>query len=116
MKYPNITNHKRLSEKDIIVHLHILKEIIYFNGHFDGLAVLPGVVQVDWVMFYAEKYFQISKNNYSKIENMKFSTIITPDIVVMLRLTLDEEADSIHFNYYSDKGISYSLGKIKKGL
>jgi 3-hydroxymyristoyl/3-hydroxydecanoyl-(acyl carrier protein) dehydratase len=115
MKYPNITKYKKISEKDIIVHLHILKEIMYFNGHFDSLSVLPGVVQVDWAMYYAEKYFNISKNEYSRIESIKFSKIITPGLVVLLQLIFDDKAESIRFNYYSDNNCVYSVGNIKKG-
>lgn len=95
---------------DVSIELYIVPEIIYFSGHFPNAPVLPGVVQLEWVMHFASNYLEINKTNFIHIEQMKFSKAITPGVKLFLHLTLEKKV--LKFKYYNEDAI-YSIGKLK---
>jgi len=57
----------------------------YFNGHFPGYPILPAVAQMEIVVRFAKKYLGTTIS-VSQIKRMKFNTIISPLVTVMLKL------------------------------
>ena len=112
MRFPNIININKdiNTPNQIDIKLDITPEIIYFAGHFENHPVLPGVVQLDWVLHFAKSYLNINKTNFAHIEQMKFSQIITPNIKIFLHLSLEE--NKLKFKFYNENLI-YSIGKLK---
>lgn len=82
----------------------------YFDGHFDEFAVLPGVVQINYVMLCAEEYFGITPD-ISGITKLKFTKIIQPDMDIFLKIEYIEDSGKITFKYFMDDAI-YSSGNI----
>ena len=101
MKYPVILSQDQPSALAVTLRLKIPKEIVYFDGHFVNMPVLAGVVQVDWVMHYASGLLNIKKQDFQKIDQMKFKQVIRPDMTVMLSLQL--RGDVLIFKYFSDE-------------
>ncbi len=66
--------------------LRIPEELYYFNGHFPGFKILPGVVQLDWVVRFARRYFSFSGVSASNIR-VKFMRPILPGVTLKLSLT-----------------------------
>lgn len=86
------------------------ESLLYFEGHFPGRPVLPGVVQVHWAVQFARRGLG-QAGRFKGIEALKFHRIIEP--LVPLTLTLEQAADTgkLHFSYESADGV-HSRGKI----
>ena len=93
----------------LIADLTFLKDSMYFNGHFPNHPVLPGVIQMHFVLFFIKQYFNKQVNDYH-IMKLKFSNLILPDTCVHFELTRTEE-NEFTFNY-ANKDKKYSVGKI----
>lgn len=60
-------------------------DLFYFNGHFPGTPVLPGVVQIDWVVRLANQYLNLGLEAASAFQ-VKFRRIIGQSQLFTLRL------------------------------
>lgn len=101
------------NSKRIILELNIPENLHYFKGHFDNHPILPGVVQIDWVMAYSRKYLSVS-GDMIRMEAVKFSKLIEPDYLVRLILQFNSEKRNISFSYESELG-KHSSGRIVLG-
>jgi len=81
-----------------------------FDGHFPQLAVLPGVVQIDWALRLAQRYFRI-EGRFSDIRQLKFLRILRPDDDVSLTLRFFPEKKEVRFSYASAHG-EHSQGRV----
>jgi 3-hydroxymyristoyl/3-hydroxydecanoyl-(acyl carrier protein) dehydratase len=60
-------------------------ELRYFAGHFPGLPILPGVVQLQWAIVFASRYLGV-EGGIGRVTNLKFSRILQPGDAVTLVL------------------------------
>ncbi|WP_020208025.1 hypothetical protein [Gilvimarinus chinensis] len=76
-----------------------------FEGHFQGLPVLAGVVQIAWVYQLAQTHFDPSLS-FSELRSNKFQQLVRPP--VRLRLTLQYQADKglLKFTYQNASGVT----------
>ena len=110
MKYPEVISQKVFSEeKTVLLELFIPRTIEFFEGHFPNSPVLPGVVQVDWAIDFAHQFLNIKKEDFLKMEQLKFTKVIVPNSTVFLSLTV--ENNRLVFKYYNQETV-YSSGKI----
>lgn len=110
IKYPKVVGQQQLEKQNIMLQLFVSKEIEYFHGHFPSSPILPGVVQIDWAIFFANQFFGIAKEKIVNIDQAKFTRAILPERTVHLSLQLDR--DKLNFKYF-DEGKVYSSGKIR---
>ncbi|MBU6420837.1 MAG: hydroxymyristoyl-ACP dehydratase [Gammaproteobacteria bacterium] len=86
----------------------VAKDNPWFEGHFPGHAILPGVVQIGWAVHYAVA-LQDCPSTPLVLEQVKFKRPILPGARLTLRLS--RAADSIQLRYeYCDAQHSYSSG------
>jgi len=85
-----------------------------FEGHFPDFALLPGVTQIDWALFYAKQFLNVSRP-FVGMEVIKFQYPILPDTIVTLQLDWDVDKNKLQFAYTSDQATTHSTGKIKLG-
>lgn len=90
--------------------LRIPDNLFYFNGHFPGNPVLPGVVQTHWVIHYARQRFT-GLDEFAGLEALKFQHIIQPGAVVTLDLQWQPERSKLHFSYQSPHA-RHSSGRV----
>ena len=92
-----------------VADLTFLKDSQYFNGHFPNHPVLPGVIQMHFVLLLIKQYFNKEMNDYH-IVKLKFSNIILPDTLVHFEL---KRIDENEFAFeYTNGDKKYSVGKI----
>lgn len=99
------------TESSILLDLYVPKELIYFQGHFDEVAILPGVCQLDLAIFYAQNYFNIEKSDIVAVDQIKFTKIIKPETYITLALKL--EGKRLFFKYVDSNNLNEVYAKAK---
>ncbi|WP_246541446.1 AMP-binding protein [Collimonas antrihumi] len=97
----------------VLLELTVPADLLYFNGHFDGAPVLPGVVQLDWAISYGRQYFALAPHFLGML-GLKFQRVILPDAVVQLELLHDPKKSSLAFRMASTSG-PHASGRITFG-
>ncbi|MCP8900132.1 hypothetical protein [Gilvimarinus xylanilyticus] len=76
-----------------------------FQGHFDGLPVLAGVVQVAWVHELAVDYFDI-KTPFKSLRSNKFQQLVRPPVTMELTLDYQPAKGLVKFTYHNARGVT----------
>jgi acyl-coenzyme A synthetase/AMP-(fatty) acid ligase len=92
---------------EAMLTLYVPPYLTYFDGHFPGGPVLPGVVQLLWVDRFARQLFDAA-GSWQRLEAIKFTRLLLPDTVVTLTLRARDGADVIQFSYAIDGVVSGS--------
>jgi acyl-coenzyme A synthetase/AMP-(fatty) acid ligase/3-hydroxymyristoyl/3-hydroxydecanoyl-(acyl carrier protein) dehydratase len=98
----------------VLLELVVPPDLLYFDGHFDLAPVLPGVVQVDWAIFYGRRHFALPAA-FRGIQTLKFQQMIQPGVAVQLELVHEQAKESLHFRYFSAAG-THASGRILFGI
>lgn len=93
--------------------LQIPDNLIYFEDHFPDHPILPGVVQIKWVVDLAGRLPLPDSflENFSAITKLKFMRLIIPGNQLTLQLTASPSDKSLNFCFFDDKG-DYSSGQL----
>lgn len=89
--------------------LNIPQDLAYFNGHFNTMPILPGVVQLHWAVALAKKTFGL-EGHVVQGNQIKFTNVIRPHDDVTLILEYNREKSSISYAYKKDS--VYSSGRL----
>ena len=122
MQYPTVLD-KKIIQQQATLTLHVPSDLIYFQGHFPDFPILPGVVQLDWAMYFASNVLNVptplSTNFHTEpgcalqIEQLKFTQAILPSDTIQLQL--DYQPPLLIFKYLkANKPCAF--GKIKLGV
>jgi acyl-coenzyme A synthetase/AMP-(fatty) acid ligase/3-hydroxymyristoyl/3-hydroxydecanoyl-(acyl carrier protein) dehydratase len=104
---------ERLIEKSggrAVFELIAPRRLLYFDGHFSGRPILPGVVQVDWVIAYARRCFDLPPV-FRSLQGLKFFRVIPPELPVMLELVHEAAKSSLAFKITSRLG-AHAKGRV----
>jgi len=88
----------------------VVDDLYYFDGHFAGTPILPGVVQVDWAIAIARRHFDLA-GKFRSIAALKFQHVIRPGATITLELTHEPQKQSVQFRYVSAAG-QHASGRI----
>ncbi|CAA0091582.1 Benzoate--CoA ligase [Zhongshania aliphaticivorans] len=91
--------------------LFVPHQLFYFNGHFPGNPILPGVVQISWVMHFAKQQFS-ELGQFQRLEVIKFQKIIHPGDTIYLELKWDTDKRRLLFSYRNSLEQSLASGRI----
>jgi 3-hydroxymyristoyl/3-hydroxydecanoyl-(acyl carrier protein) dehydratase len=100
----------KLAASRVELSLAIPHDLVYFRGHFPTLAVLPGVVQIEWVMSYSRRYFNLGDTS-ARALLIKFRRLIRPGDQLLLTLAYQPIRNQIDFSYANAEG-TLSSGRI----
>ncbi|PLZ04289.1 AMP-dependent synthetase [Burkholderia sp. WAC0059] len=78
--------------------LRVPATLAHFAGHFPGLAILPGVVQIDWAMRLAADETPEVRTCVS-IDRLKFMAPVPPGALLDLTLAHDAARGRVQFSY-----------------
>ncbi|WP_250535524.1 AMP-binding protein [Caballeronia sp. AZ10_KS36] len=78
--------------------LRVPPSLAHFAGHFPGLPILPGVVQVDWAIRLASEHIAAVRAIES-VDRLKFMAPVPPGAVLELRLAHDATRRRVQFAY-----------------
>jgi 3-hydroxymyristoyl/3-hydroxydecanoyl-(acyl carrier protein) dehydratase len=93
-----------------VLALRIPETLAYFKGHFDEIAVVPGVVQIQWAVHYARQHMELNLA-FSHMEAVKFKDLLLPGQLAELHLRYPGAGRKLEFCYRSERS-EYSSGRI----
>jgi hypothetical protein len=97
----------------LVMELRYPADSLWFQGHFPQFRLLPGVVQIDWLMSAATNHLGIDRP-MRQIPRLKFMKPILPDETVVLELEWHPAKSQLDFKYTGKAtGAPHSSGRIK---
>jgi 3-hydroxymyristoyl/3-hydroxydecanoyl-(acyl carrier protein) dehydratase len=105
-----------LLERDaqrVVLELTAPSNLVYFDGHFPGVPILAGVVQIHWVIGYGRQCFDLPPV-FLGIHALKFQRIIIPEKPFTLELVHEPAKSCLSFKITSRAGM-HTSGKVMFG-
>ncbi len=104
-----------IASDSLRLRLEIPDNLLYFDGHFPGNPVLPGVVQIHWAVHFARAHWG-QLGEFGGLEAVKFQQLILARAQVVLELEYNAEKGKLYFCYASDDAaptpVNFSTGRI----
>jgi acyl-CoA synthetase (AMP-forming)/AMP-acid ligase II len=97
------------SEGRVYLKLFVPKDLYYFRGHFPDFSLLPGVVQIHWVVHFSKLYLLKSQLSFKSLTNVKFMRPILPE--TYFNLKIQYLSQQLRFEYSSEQQL-FSKGSI----
>jgi acyl-coenzyme A synthetase/AMP-(fatty) acid ligase/3-hydroxymyristoyl/3-hydroxydecanoyl-(acyl carrier protein) dehydratase len=94
----------------ISLRCRVPEQLCYFDGHFDGQPIVPGVVQMNWAMHYAAQHFGVV-TDAAAMQAIKFHNVMFPNDEFVMDLSHDREANRVTFRLALDEK-AYSSGRV----
>ena len=96
-------------DSQVTLRLDISPGLSWFQGHFPGEPVLPGIIQVHWASEVASILFDL-EGPPQYIKRLKFSNVIVPPRVIELTLARHGEHE-VQFQVQGE-GLQHSQGRL----
>ena len=97
------------SDTKSLYRLFVPRDLAYFHGHFPQLPILPGVVQIRWVLNLLQTEHGISQ--IKNLTSLKFNKPIFPG--TDLELILEHKIEKQSFRFcFTTKQTSFSSGEL----
>jgi acyl-coenzyme A synthetase/AMP-(fatty) acid ligase len=104
---------ERRGERTLERRLEVPSDLAHLEGHFEGLPLVAGVVQLRWVMAAAAELLS-APPGVRAIEALKFPDVLRPGDQLTLRVELSQEADRLRFRLY-DGERTFATGRCVLG-
>lgn len=95
------------------ISLRIQPDLACLRGHFPGLPVVPGAIQLGWALEFGVAFLG-ARAVLRAVRTVKFERIIQPGRSIRLHLSTEPGSDALRFEYASDSG-RHSIGRIETG-
>jgi acyl-coenzyme A synthetase/AMP-(fatty) acid ligase len=76
----------------------------FFEGHFPGLPILPGVAQIDWMIWLTRVLWGVEGTAFAGLEAVKFQRVIRPGERIVASLEFDPVARRTRYAIRSGEG------------
>jgi 3-hydroxymyristoyl/3-hydroxydecanoyl-(acyl carrier protein) dehydratase len=101
---------QRIAPGTAEIRLAVPRDLVYFDGHFPGAPVVPGVVQIKWALGLARRLLGIG-GVFEGIEALKFQHPLAPGDEVKLELKYADASGKLHFAFSSGEQ-RFSSGRV----
>ena len=98
------------AEQHAVFELIAPSNLLYFDGHFRDVPILAGVVQIEWVIDFGRRCFDLPPL-FRAIHALKFHRVISPELPITLELAHDPLQSYLAFKISSHLG-SHASGRI----
>lgn len=98
----------------LLLSLFIPANLYYFDGHFPGRPVLPGVVQTHWAVHYGREHWG-DLGEFAALEAVKFQQVVTANQTLLLRLEYQPDKGKLYFTFTSGSAaepIAHASGRV----
>ena len=99
--WPEILN-ERIDGNNAILDLRIPELLEYFPGHFPGVPIVPGVVQIHWAVHFAREKLNLSLP-FHHMEAVKFKEFILPRQRLRLHLNYQPAVEKLLFAFRTER-------------
>lgn len=82
-------------------------DLRYFSGHFDAFPLVPGVVELQWVLDLARQHIRLPEH-VLRVENLKYQQFLRPADRARLWLVWQPEKQKLQFTLENDTGVCAS--------
>lgn len=89
----------KVAQGHVDARLLVTPDLAGFAGHFPDFPILPGVVQIDWAVHYAQEFLLLDEP-VIRVERLKFTCPISPNTPLQLSLIYDAGKASVDFRFY----------------
>jgi 3-hydroxymyristoyl/3-hydroxydecanoyl-(acyl carrier protein) dehydratase len=86
----------------------------YFDAHFPGAPILPGVVQLKWAEHFARELLGLN-GPFLGMQKVKFQNLVRPGMELELQLQYSAGSGRLEFSFRSDGG-QHSQGRMNYGI
>ncbi|WP_163834971.1 ApeI family dehydratase [Spartinivicinus ruber] len=111
MELPDYSIKQQTGQQASVV-LTISESLPHFAGHFPNQPILPGVVQVDWAIYFAQQ-LGFGQATVKQLEVIKFQQLVMPPTT--LYLSLERLASGKTKFSFTDEEKVFSSGRIVWG-
>ncbi len=98
------------TDTELKLRLAIDADLPFFEGHFPGQSVLPGVTQLDWAVRFGCEHFGYDAS-VASLEVLKFQQLMLPGTEVDLLISNNAAKGKLTFAY-SDGERRFGSGRI----
>ncbi len=127
--FPEVISESFSNHSEVDLEICIPETLAFFDGHFDQIAIVPGVTQIHWAVHYACQYLgervrhdpvntstellagQNCLQGFYQMQVVKFKSLILPNAVIHLGLHFTTAGNKLYFRYYSQDQ-EYSSGRL----
>lgn len=95
----------------LVREISVPDDLVYLDGHFEGFPVVPGVVQVGWVMEAAQAALAAPPRLLA-VENLKFKELLLPGQRLRLELAWTASREVIRFRLAAGERV-FSTGRLR---
>ncbi|WP_225977257.1 3-hydroxyacyl-ACP dehydratase FabZ family protein [Paracidovorax avenae] len=98
---PEVRAVRRPDEDTAVIAMHVSGDIAHFAGHFPGFPILPGIVQLDWAVRFAEAHLSAfaQRGAFRALEQVKFQSLVLPGKDLELNLSWSRDRQRLAFAY-----------------
>lgn len=89
----------KVAQGHVDAQLLATPDLAGFAGHFPDFPILPGVVQLDWAVHYAQEFLLLDEP-VIRVDRLKFTCPISPNTPLQLSLIYDASKASVDFRFY----------------
>jgi acyl-CoA synthetase (AMP-forming)/AMP-acid ligase II len=98
------------ADQQAVFDLIAPSDLLYFDGHFRDMPILAGVVQIEWVIAFGRRCFDLPRF-FRAIHGLKFQRVISPKLPITLQLVHDPLKSCLSFKISSHLG-PHASGRI----
>ena len=102
-KLPRVDN-TTVEEYEVKVDFEVPESLVYFEGHFPDFPLVPGVVQVNWVLHFLDELVGV-RGDLNKIDVLKFNSMLRPGDRARLEADVDPTEGRVRFEYLNGEDL-----------